>query len=107
MPSRPQPTPLPLFPGLCVHLSTLCLLQEEEWRRQSSHPERLVSSPFSLDLSKTKQQLYPWGPLPAAGFFGKREDEQWCQGVVGRRGASVSLTALFPRPLLIYLGPGP
>ena len=33
----PRP-PLRLFPGLCVHLSTLCLLQEERWRRQSSRP---------------------------------------------------------------------
>ena len=35
----PTPSPpLRLFPGLCVHLSTLCLLQEERWRRQSSRP---------------------------------------------------------------------
>uniref|UniRef100_A0A452FTH7 Anaphylatoxin-like domain-containing protein n=1 Tax=Capra hircus TaxID=9925 RepID=A0A452FTH7_CAPHI len=43
---------------------------------------RFVSSPFSLDLSKTQAAAYPWG------FFRKGEDEQWCGGG-GQEGALV------------------
>lgn len=67
---------------------------------------RFVSSPFSLDLSKTKQQLIPGVPFLLQVSSGRGRMSSGCRGwwAGGRR---VSLTALFPWPLLIYLGPGP
>ena len=66
---------------------------------------RFVSSPFSLDLSKTKQQLIPRVPFQQVSSGRGRISSggrQWRTG-----GRSVPLPALFPLPLPVYLGPGP
>ena len=91
--------------SLCPLLSTLYLaggeLEEAEltsWR--------FVSSPFSLDLSKTKQQLIPGVPflLQVSSGRGRMSSggREWRTG-----GRSVPLPALFPLPLPVCLGPGP
>ena len=67
---------------------------------------RFVSSPFSLDLSKTKQQLIPGVPflLQVSSGRGRMSSggREWRTG-----GRSVPLPALFPLPLPVCLGPGP
>ena len=105
----PSPRPQPSFSSLpmspCPPLSTLYLaggeLEEAEltsWR--------FVSSPFSLDLSKTKQQLIPGVPflLQVSSGRGRMSSggREWRTG-----GRSVPLPALFPLPLPVCLGPGP
>lgn len=75
----------------------------EETELTSSH---FVSSPFSLDLSKTKQQLIPGVPflLQVSSGRGRMTSGGRERGTGGH---SVPLTALFPLPLPVYLGPGP
>ena len=94
------PAPALLFLSSQVSVSTS--LHSVSCRRRDGGGRAHVLAFRVISLlpgSKQNQAAaYPWGPLPAAGFFRKGEDEQWCRGwwAGGRR---VSLTALFPRPL--------
>lgn len=97
----PLPCPQPSFSSLprflCPPLSTLYLAGGEMEEAELTS-WRFVLSPFSLDLSKTKQQLIPGVPflLQVSSGRGRMSSgrRRWWAG----RGR-VSLTALFPLPL--------
>ena len=94
---RPQPSFSSLPWSLCPPLSTLYLAGGEMEEAELTS-WRFVSSPFSLDLSKTKQQLIPGVPflLQVSSGMGRMSSGHW--GWWAGRGC-VSLTALFPLPL--------
>ena len=94
---RPQPSFSSLPWSLCPPLSTLYLAGGEMEEAELTS-WRFVSSPFSLDLSKTKQQLIPGVPflLQVSSGRGRMSSGHWGWWAGGGR---VSLTAPFPLPL--------
>lgn len=87
--TRVAPSPPPVLLFLSAQVSVSTFLHTVSCRRRvgggRAHVLAFRVISFLLGSKQNQAAAYTRGPLPAAGFFWKGEDEQWGQGVGDRR----------------------